>query len=90
MTRLAYGRPPGGLPSQTELLTGRSVCTEFYAVIPGTTMRNIVTSLLPGWERTRLWVLARPLTGFAETFSHYVMEVEAGGGSRNPEPDANA
>ncbi len=82
-----YARPPGDLPPQTELLTGRAACNEFYAVIPGRTMRRIVTSRLPGWRKTRLWMLARPLSGFAETFSHYVMEVEAGGGSERPEPD---
>ncbi len=65
----------GGLPSQTDLMTGRAVFTEAYAVIPRGVMRDIVTSYLPGWEKTRLWVLARPLTGFAETFSQYIMEV---------------
>jgi len=34
-------------------------------------MRDIVTSNLPFWNNTRLWVLARPLSGFAETFSQY-------------------
>ena len=34
--------------------------------------------------------LARPMTGFAETFSQYIMDVEAGGGSTNPEPDPKA
>ena len=36
---------------------------------------------------TRLWVLARPLSGFAETFSQYIVEVGAGGGSDRPELD---
>ena len=26
-------------------------------------------SLLPGWTNTRVWILARPLSGFAETFA---------------------
>lgn len=90
MTEFSYARPPGGHPPQTQLLSDRAVCTEFYAVIPGGTMRDIVTSRLPGWEGTRLWVLARPLTGFAETFSHYVMEVEPGGGCKDAEPDEGA
>lgn len=90
MVEFSYARPPGGLPPQTRLLSDRAVCTEFYAVIPRGTMRDIVTSRLPGWERTRLWVLARPLTGFAETFSHYVMEVEPGGGCADAEPDQGA
>ena len=85
-----YATPPGGHPDQTRLLTDRAVLTEAYAVIPKGTMRDIVTSALPFWEKTRLWVLARPLTGFAETFSHYIMEVGAGGGSDRPETDAEA
>ena len=35
-------------------------------------------------------MLARPLTGFAETFSQYAMEVAPGGGSDAPEPDGGA
>jgi (S)-ureidoglycine aminohydrolase len=50
-------------------------------------MRDIVTSYLPFWENTRLWVLARPLSGFAETFSHYLVEVASVGGSEKPELD---
>ena len=82
-----YARPPGGLPKQTEFLTGRSVCTSHYAVIPNDVLRDIVASRLPHWEGARLWVLARPQTGFAETFSHYVMEVTPGSGSDNPDSD---
>lgn len=85
-----YTAPAGGHPPQTQLLTDRAVFTEAYAVIPRGTMRDIVTSFLPFWERTRLWVLARPLSGFAETFSQYVMEVEPGGGSDRPETDPEA
>jgi len=80
-----YAAPPGGLPAQTELLTGRAVFTEAYAVIPRGVMRDIVTSFLPFWEGTRVWVLARPLSGFSETFSHYLMEIAPGGGSTRPE-----
>ena len=71
-------------------MTGRAVLTEAYAVIPRGVMRDIVTSYLPGWEKTRLWVLARPLTGFAETFSQYIMEVAPGGGSNAPESNEDA
>ncbi len=85
-----YASAPAGLPDQTRLLSDRAIFTTAYAVIPAGTMRDIVTSFLPGWEGTRLWVLARPLTGFAETFSHYLMEVSPGGGSRTPEPDPEA
>ncbi|KXU87032.1 (S)-ureidoglycine aminohydrolase [Caballeronia megalochromosomata] len=85
-----YYAPHGGHPSQTELLTDRAMFTEAYAVIPKGVMRDIVTSHLPFWDKTRLWVLARPLSGFAETFSQYIMEVASGGGSENPEQDPKA
>ena len=87
-----YHLPPGGLPGQADLLTDRAMFTEAYAVIPQGTMRDIVTSRLPHWTGTRLWVLARPLSGFAETFSQYIVEVGAGGGSEQPEsnPEAEA
>jgi (S)-ureidoglycine aminohydrolase len=85
-----YAAPKGGRPPQTDLLTGRAVFTEAYAVIPKGVMRDIVTSCLPFWDKTRVWILSRPLSGFAETFSQYIMEVEPGGGSSRPEPDAGA
>jgi (S)-ureidoglycine aminohydrolase len=85
-----YASPPGGLPGQSQLLTDRAMFTEAYAVIPHGTMRDIVTSYLPHWEGTRLWVLARPLSGFAETFSQYIVEVATGGGSDRPETDSQA
>ena len=87
---MTYATPPGGLPPQTDLLSGRAVFTEAYAVIPAGTMRDITTSRLPHWDNTRAWIIARPLTGFAETFSHYLMDVGGGGGSRSPEPDPGA
>ena len=85
-----YYAPTGGLPGQAQLTTDRAVFTEAYAVLPRGTMRDIVTSRLPFWENTRLWVIARPLSGFAETFSQYIVEVSAGGGSERPEPDPDA
>ena len=85
-----YATPPGGLPPQSALHTGRAVFTEAYALIPAGTMRDITASVLPHWDKTRLWIIARPMSGFAETFSHYVMEVEPGGGSMQPEPDGEA
>jgi (S)-ureidoglycine aminohydrolase len=85
-----YALPPGGLPPQTDLLSGRAVFTEAYAVIPRGVMRDIVTSALPFWSDARAWVLARPLSGFAETLSHYLMEVAPGGGSATPETDPEA
>ncbi|MEP0049486.1 MAG: bifunctional allantoicase/(S)-ureidoglycine aminohydrolase [Roseobacter sp.] len=86
----SYYAPTGGHPGQEQLLTDRAVFTTSYAVIPKGTMRDIVTSFLPFWEGTRLWVLSRPLSGFAETFSQYIMEVAPGGGSEQPETDAAA
>lgn len=90
MTDRTYYAPHGGLPPQTALLTDRAVFTEAYAVIPKGVLRDITTSYLPFWENTRAWVLSRPLSGFAETFSQYIMVVAPGGGSDKPEPDANA
>ncbi len=86
----SYYTPTGGHPGQDTLLTDRAVFKTAYAVIPRGTMRDIVTSFLPGWQGTRLWVLARPMTGFAETFSQYIMEVQPGGGSDTPETDPQA
>ena len=85
-----YFAPHGGHPGQEQLLTDRAVFTDAYAVIPKGTMRDIVTSFLPFWDETRLWVLSRPLSGFAETFSQYIMEVAPGGGSEQPESDPGA
>jgi len=90
MSAKSYYTIPGGHPPQTELLTGRAVFTEAYAVIPKAVMRDIVTSNLPFWDKTRAWIIARPLSGFAETFAQYVMEVGPGGGSLDPEPDPSA
>jgi (S)-ureidoglycine aminohydrolase len=90
MTSPSYYVPTGGLPAQTDLTTDRAVFTEAYAVLPRGTMRDIVTSVLPFWEATRTWVIARPLSGFAETFSQYIVEVSPGGGSDRPELDPAA
>ncbi len=90
MSNPYYYAPKGGLPKQTELLSGRAVFTEAYAVIPKDVMTDIVTSNLPFWNKTRAWILARPMSGFAETFSQYIMEVAPGGGSEKPEPDPEA
>jgi (S)-ureidoglycine aminohydrolase len=90
MTSRSYHAPKGGLPPQTQLLTDRAMFTEAYAIIPRGTFSDIVTSYLPFWEKTRLWVIARPMSGFAETFSHYIMEVQPGGGSERPEEDPEA
>ena len=85
-----YFAPRGGLPAQTALTTDRAVFTDAYAVLPARTMSDTTTSYLPFWDKTRLWIIARPLSGFAETFSQYIVEVSPGGGSDRPEPDLQA
>ncbi|WP_210529205.1 bifunctional allantoicase/(S)-ureidoglycine aminohydrolase [Rubellimicrobium arenae] len=88
---MTYAFPPGGLPDQSQdPAANRAVFTTAYAFIPASVQRDIVTSYFPGWDGTRAWILARPLSGFAETFAQYAMEVEPGGGSDAPEPDAGA
>lgn len=86
----SYAFPPGGLPGQNASPEGRAIFTTAFAVLPADTMRDIVTSFLPGWSGTRAWILARPLSGFAETFAQYALELAPGGGSSAPEPDPDA
>ncbi|MDV7269392.1 bifunctional allantoicase/(S)-ureidoglycine aminohydrolase [Thioclava sp. A2] len=90
MSKTPYYAPTGGLPPQTQILTDRAMFTDAYAVIPKGTFSDIVTSYLPFWKDARFWVIARPLSGFAETFSQYIAEVAPGGGSDAPEQDAGA
>jgi (S)-ureidoglycine aminohydrolase len=85
-----YYAPLGGLPPQTQLMTQRAVFTTAYAFIPKGCFSDIVTSFLPGWTKTKLWLIARPMSGFAETFSQYVMEVAPGGGSDAPDAEPGA
>ena len=85
-----YAFPPGGMPDQSQDPGGTAAFTDAYAVIPAETQRDIVTSFLPEWENARAWVLARPLSGFAETFAQYALEIAPKGGSNAPEPDKDA
>ena len=85
-----YYAPKGGLPPQTALMTGRAVFTSAYAFIPRGCFSDIVVSYLPGWTGTRLWLIARPMSGFSETFSQYVMEVQPGHGSDAPDAEDGA
>ena len=80
-----YFSPEGGLPPQTQLLTDRAVVKEAYTVIPKGVLPDIVTSNLPGWTNTRAWIIARPIAGFATTFSQLIVEMAPGGGSDKPE-----
>ena len=85
-----YYAPSGGLPPQSKQPDDKAIFTTAYALIPKGVMSDIVTSFLPHWQKTRLWVLARPLSGFAETFSHYLVETAPSGGSTAPDDDASA
>ena len=85
-----YYAPTGGLPLQSRQPDDKAIFTTAYALIPKGVMSDIVTSFLPHWQQTRLWVLARPLSGFAETFSHYLVETAPCGGSNAPDDDAGA
>lgn len=87
---MTYALPPGGLPDQSDIILDTAIFKTAYAVIPASVQRDIVTSFFPGWVGTRGWVLARPLTGFAETFSQTIMELAPGGGSDTPEVDPGA
>ncbi len=80
----------GGEPDPTTLVTDRAVFKQAYAFIPRRAAKDITCSYFPHWDGTRGWVLARPLTGFAETFSQVAMEVAPGGGSDRPEDDTGA
>jgi (S)-ureidoglycine aminohydrolase len=83
----SYFTPAGGLPGQSELLTDRAIVTEAYTVIPKGVLRDIVTSNLPGFTRTRSWILARPIAGFATTFAQLIVEIAPGGGAERPETE---
>ncbi len=83
----SYYTPPGGLPDQGQRLYAPARFTESHAVIPAHSLSDIVISRLPGWEGCRAWILARPLSGFAETFAWLIVQLDPGGGSRAPEPD---
>lgn len=87
---MSYATPPGGLPAQQERQYAPARFTTAYAVIPRQSMRDIVTSHLPFWDNMRAWILARPLSGFTETFSHMIVELNPGGGSKKPELDPGA
>ena len=90
MPTRTYYSPQGGLPPQHDFAGDKSRFTPSYLVIDKHALSDITTSFLPHWNKTRLWVLARPMTGFSETFSHYIMDVAPGGGSSTPDDDAKA
>ncbi len=85
-----YYVPKGGLPPQNKKVEDRAILKNAYLFIPSEVLCDIVTSQLPFWEKTRMWVLSRPMSGFSESFSHYIVEVKLGGGSNKPENDITA
>ena len=85
-----YFTPKGGLPSQNIMHTGRAIFKEAYVFIPKGVITDMVSSRFPNWLNTRAWVLAKPMSGFAQTFSQYIMEVSPKGGSVEPDPEPNA
>jgi (S)-ureidoglycine aminohydrolase len=87
---MSYYYPTGGLPDQSKRLYAPARYTTAYAVIPAAVMTDIVASFLPGWQKTRTWIIARPQSGFAETFAQLIVEISPGGGSQTPEPDKGA
>lgn len=90
MTQRTYFAPQGGLPPQSQITTDRAMFTTAFAVIPKGTLSDIVTSYLPFWQGARFWVIARPMSGFAETFSQYIVELSPDGGSDRPETNPAA
>ena len=90
MVKKTYFYPTGGLPSQKSIASDRAIFKTAYAVIPRTVMRDIVVSYFPHWDRSRAWVLARPMSGFSETFAQAVIEILPQGGTQKPEPDPRA
>ena len=68
MTDQTYFSPKGGLPPQSQLMTGRAIFTDAYAVTPKGVMSDIVTSYLPHWNNARAWIIARPLSGLPRHF----------------------
>jgi (S)-ureidoglycine aminohydrolase len=80
-----YPKMHGPVPPQSTRLDTRAIVTEAYTFIPAGCQTETVSSRLPFWDDTLAWVIAKPLACFASTFSHYLMEVAAGGGSKHPE-----
>lgn len=77
----------GDVPPQRTLLDSRAIVTEAYTVIPRGSMTDIVNSRFPFWNDALFWIIACPIAGFCNTFSHYLAEVEVGGGSETPDTE---
>ena len=90
MMSYTYYADQGGLPDQSRHIQDRAKFTESYAYIPREVMCDIVSSALPNWHDTRAWILARPLSGFAETFAQYIVHLGANGRVLQGEVDPQA
>jgi (S)-ureidoglycine aminohydrolase len=82
-----YFVPPALLPPQTAMVSGHSVLTHLYAVIPSEVLADNVLCVLPEWTRTRCWIYTAPAMGHHASFSQSLVYVEDGGGSDEPEPE---
>ncbi len=78
-------RPSGGYPSQRELVFSRSISRFDYAIRPPT---NMCRSVLPEWQGSLCWILASPEIGFGCGFAEYLIQLEPGGGSQQPEAES--
>lgn len=75
-------------PPQSASVAHRALLTPQYALIPPESLAPEVLSVLPEWTATSCWILAAPAIGPGTTFAQYLLDVEPGGGSEAPEPEA--
>ena len=88
VTQARYFAPEGIVPPQTAMITSRAVVRPEYAIIPASSVTDNVRSNLPGWQRTRCWILAAPAMGFATAFAQYLIYLDAGGACDRPEAES--
>jgi len=88
VTQASYFAPEGIVPPQTAMITSRAVVRPEYAIIPASSVTDNIRSNLPGWQRTRCWILAAPAMGFATAFAQYLIYLDAGGACDRPEPES--
>lgn len=83
-----YFAPAAGAPSPEMLITSKVIVRDTYAIIPASSIRDTVSSKLPGWRAARSWILAAPAIGFGTAFIHYLIYLDQGGGCDAPEFEA--
>jgi (S)-ureidoglycine aminohydrolase len=88
VNEMKYAYTPAQYPPPTAIVTGESLITDWYAIIPASVLNDTVASRLPGWSGTRCWVLCAPSIGRAVGITQYEVFVESGGGSQNPDPES--